>query len=200
MSLTQQIRHSGDQFDVILAVTRGGLIPATLLCQSLQLRNILTTTVIFYTDEGNQFFGMTEPRFLSFPSAHSLKDRCVLIVDDVWDSGRTACAVRDRVSRAQPKSVKIAVLHFKPKQSIFGETGPEFCGCETDNWLVYPWEAMSPSSPSCEQNSDTLEVGDDVDVSSSHRDESNKSVANGNGNGNGSSPTSESSVEQPPRR
>lgn len=169
-SLTAQIKDGSDKFDVILAVTRGGMVPATLLSQSLQLRNVLTTTVIFYSDDGDQFFGMTEPRFLSFPSAHSLKDRRVLIVDDVWDSGRTACAVRERVRRAQAAIVKVAVLHFKPLENNYSDLKPDFFGCETDNWLVYPWEALSPSSPCCGSQDSTVlkEEQDDVhDVSNS---------------------------------
>ena len=95
--LSHQLFHSSTNYNVILAVTRGGLVPASLLSESLQLRNVLSATVIFYTDDGEQFFGMTQPRFLSFPSLHHFTDKNVLIVDDVWDTGRTAQAVKDRV-------------------------------------------------------------------------------------------------------
>lgn len=132
------------RFDVVLAVTRGGMVPATLLAQALELRNVLSATVIFYTDIGDQFFGMAEPRFLSFPSADSLEGRHVLVVDDVWDSGRTAVAVRRRAERALPASVTLAVLHYKPNETVFADTKPDYYASETDNWIVYPWEGMSP--------------------------------------------------------
>lgn len=135
------------QFDVVLAVTRGGLVPATLLCESFELRNVLSATVIFYTDDGDQFFGMTEPRFLSFPSADALEGRSVLVVDDVWDSGRTANAVRKRVLRASPKDVKVAVLHYKPDKNIFPGEEPDFYAAITSNWVLYPWERASPKTP-----------------------------------------------------
>lgn len=167
--LTNLIKTSNESFDLILAITRGGLVPATLLSQSFELRNIVSATVLFYTDDGEQFFGMTEPRFLSFPSVDNLKDRRVLIVDDVWDSGRTAYAVRNKVIRASPKSVKVAVLHYKSKQNIISDLTPDYYGEITDNWVVYPWESRSPSSPSCQQQVDvTTSTGNEDDDSNSN--------------------------------
>eukprot|EP00177_Eucheuma_denticulatum_P003400 GFKZ01006141.1.p1 GENE.GFKZ01006141.1~~GFKZ01006141.1.p1 ORF type:complete len:223 (-),score=35.59 GFKZ01006141.1:1037-1705(-) len=129
--------------DLILAITRGGLVPATLICEALELRNILSATVMFYTDAGEQFFGMAEPRFLSFPTANALEGRRVLVVDDVWDSGRTAHAVKLRVQRANPELVKVAVMHYKPSMNVVGEEPDFFCHT-TENWIIYPWERSSP--------------------------------------------------------
>jgi uncharacterized protein len=140
--LVEGLRGKG--YNTVLAVTRGGMVPATLLAQALELRNVLTATVIFYTDSGNQFFGMTEPRFLSFPSADSLAGRNVLIVDDVWDSGRTATAVKKKVELSAPESVAIAVLHYKPQQSVILDSEPDYFATVADDWLVYPWERISP--------------------------------------------------------
>lgn len=140
-------RAIDDRFDVVLGVTRGGMVPATLICEALRLRNMLSATVIFYTDAGDQFYGMTEPRFLSFPSAGALEGRRVLVVDDVWDSGRTATAVKRRVERAEPELVKVAVLHFKPSMNLFRGLEPDFYCAVTENWVVYPWEKASPDAP-----------------------------------------------------
>ena len=88
---------------------------------------------------------MTHPRFLSFPSLHHFAGKSVLIVDDVWDSGRTAQAVRERVQRANPKALAIAVLHFKPHNNSFKDKEPEFYASTADKWVVYPWERASPT-------------------------------------------------------
>lgn len=98
---------------------------------------------MFYTDTGDQFFGMTEPRFLSFPSTDALEGRRVLVVDDVWDSGRTARAVKLRVQRARPQIAKVAVMHFKPTMNTV-QVQPDFYCCTTENWVIYPWERSSP--------------------------------------------------------
>lgn len=160
--LTQTIRASGRTFDCILAISRGGLVPATLLAQAFELRTVLVTTVLFYTDEGQPFFGLAEPRFLAFPPAAALAGRSVLIVDDVHDTGRTLRAVRSKVLRCEPKEVAAAVLHYKQGDGLVKEKSGQknvvvtendgvsmFYVNVTQNWVVYPWEFFSPSGPSC---------------------------------------------------
>lgn len=161
-----------DRFDVVLGVTRGGVVPATLICEALRLRNMLSATVMFYTDAGDQFYGMTEPRFLSFPSADNLQGRRVLVVDDVWDSGRTADAVKKRVERAGPEMVKVAVLHFKPQMNVFPGVEPDFYTAITHNWTVYPWEKASPDTPDIELST--------VDMTGMAADQESASIS-GNG-------------------
>ena len=142
--------------DLVLSITRGGMVPATLICERLELRNILSATLMFYTDDGEQFFGMTEPRFLSFPSMQALEGRNVLIVDDVWDTGRTAHAVRNRVARANPNLVKVGVLHFKPEMNEYPGEEPDFYAAITQKWVVYPWEKLSPQAPVMDASSNAV--------------------------------------------
>ena len=40
------------EFDLLLAITRGGLVPAGMLAYRLRIRNILVAAVAFYDDEG----------------------------------------------------------------------------------------------------------------------------------------------------
>lgn len=145
----------GMKFDLVLAITRGGLTPAGLICEALHLRNILTVTVIYYSEHGKPFYGLTEPRFLSFPPMDALEGRSVLIIDDVWDSGLTARTVRSRVLRAHPRNVKVAVLHFKPDCNQFAGDAPDFYAETTNDWIFYPWESMSKKAPSCDSNLST---------------------------------------------
>lgn len=153
------VQKTGEErFDVILAITRGGLIPATLICEIFGLRTILVATVIFYHDDGCPLYGVVEPRFLSFPSPGVLEGRRVLIVDDVWDTGRTAKAVLDRTLRANPADVKVAVLHYKPKNNIYADIEPDFYADVEEDWLVYPWEHGS-SFPNC-----VTEIGSDYRI------------------------------------
>lgn len=138
---------ANERFDAILGITRGGLVPATLISEALEIRNVVSATVFFYTDDGEQYFGVTEPRFLAFPGGDALQGRKVLIVDDVWDTGRTAHAVKQRALRANPALVKVAVLHYKPEMNTFAEEEPDFYAETTSDWIVYPWEYASPRAP-----------------------------------------------------
>ncbi|KAA8498126.1 Xanthine phosphoribosyltransferase [Porphyridium purpureum] len=146
LDLAEQIKAAGPEgrFDAIMGITRGGMVPAVLLAQVFENRNIMTATVLFYTDDGAKFYGMTEPRFLYFPENNLVDDLRVLIIDDVWDSGRTSRAVRDRVIRAGGTPI-VCTLHFKPTKNAAPDERPDFYASITDNWVVYPWERLSPA-------------------------------------------------------
>jgi hypoxanthine phosphoribosyltransferase len=85
--LAESLRE--EEFDLILGIARGGLIPTALLAQALSVRDILTAAVMFYEGEET----LPEPVFLQFPPDPLLFGKRVLVVDDIWDSGRTAWAV-----------------------------------------------------------------------------------------------------------
>ena len=123
------------EHDVMLAITRGGLVPAGILAYALGIRNILIAAVAYYDDEGRPG---PEPLFLQFPADPLLVGRRVLIVDEVWDSGTTIHAVAERVRRAggQPTT---AVLHYKPGRSTVPDE-PDHHVVTTDRWVVYPFK------------------------------------------------------------
>src|SRR5260221_11667684 len=77
-------------YDVMLVITRGGMVPACIISERLNLRNILVAAVMFYTGQGRT---LDKPIFLQVPADPLLNGRRVLIVDDGWDSGRTIMAV-----------------------------------------------------------------------------------------------------------
>lgn len=124
------------EYDVMLAITRGGLVPAGMLAYRLRIRNILVAAVEYYDDEGRPG---PHPTFLQFPADPLLRGQRVLIVDEVWDSGTTIQAVTERVRQAggQPTT---AVLHYKPERSkVPGR--PDVHVESTDRWVVYPFKA-----------------------------------------------------------
>ena len=129
-------RLRGDDYDVLLAITRGGLVPAGMLAYRLRIRNILVAAVAFYDDEGRPG---PHPTFLQFPADPLLRGQRVLIVDEVWDSGTTIHAVTERVRQAGGIPTTV-VLHYKPARSqVPGE--PDLYAVTTDRWVVYPFKA-----------------------------------------------------------
>ena len=124
------------EYDVMLAITRGGLVPAGMLAYRLGIRNILIAAVEYYDDAGRPG---PRPTFLQFPADPLLRGQRVLIVDEVWDSGTTIQAVTERVRQAggQPTT---AVLHYKPGRSRVAGA-PDHHVVTTDRWVVYPFKA-----------------------------------------------------------
>jgi uncharacterized protein len=130
-------------YDVMLVITRGGMVPACIISERLNLRNILVAAVMFYTGQERT---LDKPIFLQFPADPLLNRHRVLIVDDVWDSGKTIMAVSERV-RDAGGFPETAVLHYKPARNAFGATTPDYYVDETDAWIVYPWDVGEANLP-----------------------------------------------------
>ncbi len=130
------------EFDAMMMVTRGGIIPGGMLAEALKVDIILTAAVDFPSememDKQRQKM-MAWPKFFQFPDDELLRGRKVLIVDDVWGSGRTITAVRSRVTGAAGVP-NTCVLHFNPYRSLFGTLRPDYYAAITDAFIVYPWE------------------------------------------------------------
>ncbi len=127
-------------WDNLLVITRGGMVPACLISERTGLRNILAAAVVFYEGQSR---ALPEPRFVQFPDDRHVAGRRILVVDDVWDSGSTIVAVRDRL-RASGATVATCVLHYKPGHSRFPGDQPDFYAEKTDGWIVYPWDPSRP--------------------------------------------------------
>jgi uncharacterized protein len=141
--IARMVEALGDQVrgehDLMLAITRGGLVPAGLLAYLLGIRNILVAAVEFYDDGGVR---APAPTFLQFPADPLLRGQRVLVVDEVWDSGTTIAAVVERV-RAAGGRPTTAVLHYKPSRSTV-DLRPDHHVATTDRWVVYPWAVLRP--------------------------------------------------------
>jgi hypoxanthine phosphoribosyltransferase len=125
----------GADYDVVLAITRGALVPAGMLAYRLGLRNILVAAVAFYDDSGQP---AEQPTFFQFPADPLLHGQRVLVVDEVWDTGTTIAAVVERVEMAGGRPTT-AVLHYKPGRSKV-ELVPDHHVVATDAWVVYPFK------------------------------------------------------------
>jgi hypoxanthine phosphoribosyltransferase len=62
----------------------------------------------------------------------------VLVVDDVFDTGRTAAAVRKKLT-AQQCEAKIACVYWKPSKNVTDDE-PDFHVRKLDEWIVFPHE------------------------------------------------------------
>ena len=134
------------EFTAMVMITRGGIIPGGLLAEAMNLQHILTAAVDFPAqiqtemERGPDWSQlMVWPKFLQFPDDELLRGRRTLVVDDVWGSGRTITAVKNRVSTAGGFP-SVCVLHFNPYRNLFGSIRPEYYAAITDAHIIYPWE------------------------------------------------------------
>src|SRR2546426_562316 len=108
-------------YDNLLVVTRGGMVPACLISERANIRNILYAAVVLYDGEER---ALPEPVFVQFPEAHQVAGRRILVVDDVWDSGSTIVTLRDRLRKAGAH-VDVCVLPHQPRRNRFPGDGPD---------------------------------------------------------------------------
>jgi uncharacterized protein len=138
--LIPQLRAAG-RFDAMIMITRGGIIPGGMLSEALNITNVLTASVDFphelTRDEKTRLLAW--PEFLQFPADDLLEDQRLLVVDDVWGSGRTSTSVKSRCQSSGGQAFT-CVFHFNPYRSLFSRAEPDFYGAITDAYIVYPWE------------------------------------------------------------
>ena len=130
--LASSIVSAGFRPDMIVGISRGGLVPARILSDILGVRELFTIRVSFYTGVGKT---ATAPKIVQ-PLVERLEGKKILLVDDVSDTGRSLIVAKEHLREMGAKEVKVATLHFKPHSKF----RPDFFVGETDAWLVYPWE------------------------------------------------------------
>ena len=119
-------------FDAVVAIARGGLVPATIVARELNIRVVESVAVKSY-DHQNQ----GQIKVLK-PMAQQILDLAknggkVLIVDDLVDTGNTARAVRDMLPGAH-----FATVYAKPKGRDMVDTF--VTEVSQDTWIFFPWD------------------------------------------------------------
>jgi xanthine phosphoribosyltransferase len=119
-------------FEAIVAVTRGGLVPAAIVARELNLRIIETVCIASYHDYKTQG-GLQVLKGIS-PDVVKLGDGSgVLVIDDLVDTGATARIVREMVPRAH-----FATVYAKPLGRPLVDTF--VTEVSQDTWIYFPWD------------------------------------------------------------
>ena len=123
-------------FAGIVAITRGGLIPAAIVARELDVRLVETVSVLSYAAGSSGTLIEEErrgaPVVIKPPAAAGDGDR-YLIVDDLVDTGATARVVRALLPRAH-----FAAVYAKPAGR---ETVDTFITeVSQDTWILFPWD------------------------------------------------------------
>ncbi len=130
-------------YDALLLVTRGGIIPGGMIAEALRMKDVLTASVLFPNDPSLRA-EMSWPRFQQFPVDPVLHGKKILIVDNIWDRGRTIVTVKSRVTGAGAFP-ETAVLHWKQGKNLFQDEQPDYYAAVTEDWIYYPWQRIDDS-------------------------------------------------------
>jgi xanthine phosphoribosyltransferase len=120
-------------FTGIIAITRGGLVPAAIVARELDIRLVDTVCIASYDDRRQG-----ELRVLKGLPGDGAG---WLIIDDLVDSGATARAVRGMLPKAH-----FATIYAKPAGRALVDTF--VTEVSQDTWILFPWESAPQSATS----------------------------------------------------
>jgi len=132
LNLAKTIQNNGFKADIIVGVSRGGWLPARILSDLLENPKLANITAEFY-------MGTTKIRhkpIITQPVSVSVKDKNILLVDDVADTGESLKLVNSHLKEDGASEIKIVTIYRKPWSLIV----PDYYAKETCLWIVFPWE------------------------------------------------------------
>jgi hypoxanthine phosphoribosyltransferase len=129
--LAKQIMDSGESFDRIVALARGGWTWSRDLTDALKITEISSVRIKSYAGVNKS----SEP-IISQPLTDSISGEKILLFDEVIDSGVTIKKAKDYLAIMGAKSIRVAALCYKPRS----EVKPDFLAFETSAWVVFPHE------------------------------------------------------------
>ncbi len=119
-------------FEGIIAITRGGLVPAAIVARELAVRVVDTVCVTTYGTGGANDKQRGELKIVKPPSIEG-DGKGWLIVDDLVDTGVTARAVRALLPKAH-----FATIYAKPAGRPLVDTF--VTEVSQDTWIYFPWD------------------------------------------------------------
>jgi hypoxanthine phosphoribosyltransferase len=130
--IAQKVNSSGFKPDLIIGISRGGLVPARILSDILGNHELYVIRIGFYTGVGKT---TREPRILQDVSI-DVYGKKILLVDDISDTGGSFKTAVTHLETRGASEIKTASLHLKPASTF----KPDFFIHTTDAWIIYPWE------------------------------------------------------------
>ena len=124
--------HAKGPWKGIVAITRGGLVPAALIARELEIRLIDTICVTSYASASGGAAAQDQNGVTVLKGVAGDGDG-MLLVDDLVDTGKTAQVVRKLLPKAH-----FATLYAKPAGRPFVDTCvKEF---KQNKWIYFPWD------------------------------------------------------------
>lgn len=136
--LSFKIKESGFKPDLVVAVSRGGFVPARLICDFLDVTDLLSVQSQHWVEAAKA----AEKAILRHPYKIDASGMRVLIVDDIVDTGDTLKLARDFVEKEwSPDEVRTAALQWI---SPIAKFKPDYYYIEVKEWtwFQYPWTRL----------------------------------------------------------
>lgn len=145
LQLGMQILRSGFRPTFLVGIWRGGAPIGIAVQEVLEYHGIDCDHLAIRTSSYTGIDERKQVRVHAFDylvSRLTAQDR-LLLIDDIFDSGRSMQAVLEELARRcklnLPREVRIATVYFKPARNVT-PLRPDYYVRATDAWLVFPHE------------------------------------------------------------
>jgi xanthine phosphoribosyltransferase len=132
-------------FKAIVAITRGGLVPAGIVARELDIRLIESVCVASYDHISQGELKVLKGISRDVVEVGGGGGQGVLIVDDLVDTGRTAKVIRDMLPKAH-----LATVYAKPMGRPLVDTF--VTEVSQDTWIFFPWDTGLAFQPPIRDN------------------------------------------------
>jgi hypoxanthine phosphoribosyltransferase len=120
--VTDKIRRSNKEYDAILGITNGGIIPARLMARELNIDYI-------------QLIPVRHKKLYKEEMPLLLKDKKYLIIDEIYDTGDSFSKIYDAVKIFDCDFAFLMSRYEHNSRGIYiGKV------LNHNNWIVFPWE------------------------------------------------------------
>jgi len=139
--LSEKIKADGYAPDVIVAIARGGVVTARLLCDYLGVIDLLSIKVEHWVETAAHVENAT----VKYSFNIDLSKKKVLLVDDICDTGKSIEVAREHIERAsKPAEMRTATMQYISPISKFK---PDYFAEEVKDWYwyMYPWNYYEDS-------------------------------------------------------
>ncbi len=144
--LAHQVFEDGFRPEFIVAIWRGGAPIGIAVQEFFEYKNVTTDHISVRT---SSYYGIgKQSREIKVHGLHYIIENCnaadkLLIVDDVFDSGRSVEALIDKLRLQMrlntPTDIRVACPWYKPQNNKTNIV-PDYFIKETDEWIVFPHE------------------------------------------------------------
>jgi hypoxanthine phosphoribosyltransferase len=133
--VAKEIRKCGCKPSVIIGLTRGGWVPARLLCDELDVKKLYAVKT--------EHWGVTAnpdgKALLTQELNTDVENETILIVDDITDTGESMTLALSHLFKKRPKEIRTATLLHITRSKM----EPDFYAVEVPKekwtWFIFPW-------------------------------------------------------------
>lgn len=128
--VSDKLCNAGCNFDAIICMGRGGMVPTRLISEYLNIKEIHYIPVRY---DGKKII-VGDYNFSKF------ENKDILIIDEVYTTGKSIKAVADKIFDATDNVTLTDCTCYRHKDSKYK---PDVWAYEYDastDWLVFPWE------------------------------------------------------------